>query len=181
MVYILLGEGFEEMEALAPADLLRRAGVDTALVGLTDKAVTGSHGITVTADLLLEQVEPDKLDMLVLPGGMGGVNAMLACPPALELIQTVYQSGRWLAAICAAPTVLAHLGLLEGRSAVCYPGLEPKLTGAQIADQEVVVDGHIVTARAAGCAYQFGFQLITLLAGEEKTQEVRHGIHYDNE
>ena len=179
MVYILLADGFEEMEALVPADLLRRAGIEVKLVGLDAPVITGSHGIAVTADLLLEQASAEEMDMLVLPGGMGGVESMQMDLFALAFIQKAYTLGRWLAAICAAPTLLAHLGLLDRRKAVCYPGLEDEMGSAVVLPhQEVVVDGRIVTARAAGCAYEFGFQLITLLAGQSKTEEVRHAIHY---
>jgi 4-methyl-5(b-hydroxyethyl)-thiazole monophosphate biosynthesis len=179
MVYILLAEGFEEMEALVPADLLRRAGIQVALVGLNAPVVTGSHGIAVTADLLLEQADAEEMDMLVLPGGLGGVESMQMDLFALAFIQKTYTLGRWLCAICAAPTLLAHLGLLDRRKAVCYPGMEDEMDSAVVLpDQEVVVNGRIITARAAGSAYEFGFQLITALVGAAKAEEVRHGIHY---
>lgn len=179
MVYILLADGFEEMEALVPADLLRRAGIQVALVGLDGPVITGGHGITVTADLLLEQASAEEMDMLILPGGMGGVESMQMNLFALAFIQKAHALGRWLAAICAAPTLLAHLGLLDGRKAVCYPGLEGEMAASQLLpQQEVVVDGRIVTARAAGSAYEFGFTLAALLAGQSKAEEVRHAIHY---
>lgn len=179
MVYILLADGFEEMEALVPADLLRRAGVPVALVGLDAPVITGGHGISVTADLLLEQASAEEMDMLVLPGGTGGVESMQMDLFALAFIRKAWSLGRWVAAICAAPTLLAHLGLLEGKRAVCYPGLEGEMGNAQVLPQEdVVVDGRLVTARAAGSAYEFGFRLVELLAGADKAEEVRHGIHY---
>ena len=178
MVYILLADGFEEMEALAPADLLRRAGVEVALVGLDAPVITGSHGIAVTTDLLLEQTDIQPQDTLVLPGGLGGVQSMQMDLFALAFIQKAHDIGCRMAAICAAPTLLAHLGLLEGRKAVCYPGMEHEMGGAQMVDADVVVDGPFVTARAAGAAYEFGFALISLLTNQEKSEEVRHGIHY---
>ncbi|NLF35257.1 MAG: DJ-1/PfpI family protein, partial [Clostridiales bacterium] len=115
MVYILLGDGFEEMEAVVPADLLRRAGRDVALVGLEEGPVTGGHGITVVPDLTLSQVDPEQIEMLVLPGGMGGVESIQMNLFALALIQQAHEQGRYLAAICAAPTILAHLGILDRR------------------------------------------------------------------
>lgn len=179
MVYILLAEGFEEMEALVPADLLRRAGIPVALVGLNGPVVTGGHGISVSADLLLEQADPEEMDMLVLPGGTGGVEAMQNSPAALAFIQKAWTLGRWLAAICAAPTLLAHLGLLDRRRAVCYPGLEHNMGSAALClGQKVVVDGRLVTAQAAGSSYEFGFQLVELLTSAAKAEEVRHAIHY---
>ncbi len=179
MVYILLADGFEEMEALVPADLLRRAGVEVALVGLDAPVITGSHGIAVQADLLLEQVDIEQMDMLVLPGGRGGVESMQMDLFALAFIQKTYTLGRWLAAICAAPTLLAHLGVLDRRHAVCYPGMEEEMGSAvALPERQVVVDGRIVTARAAGSAFEFGLCLIGLLCGPEKAEEVRHAVHY---
>ena len=178
MVYILLADGFEEMEALAPADLLRRAGVDVALVGLDALVITGSHGISVSTDLLLEQTDLQPQDTLVLPGGLGGVQSMQMDLFALAFIQKAHDIGCRIAAICAAPTLLAHLGMLDGRKAVCYPGMEDEMGAAQMVDADVVVDGPFVTARAAGSAYEFGFTLISLLTDPNKSEEVRHGIHY---
>ena len=177
MIYILLAEGFEEMEALVPADILRRAGLEVRLVGLNSRTVTGGHGIAVAADLLLEQADPEEMEMLVLPGGTAGVESMQMDLFALAFIQKACTLGRWLAAICAAPTLLAHLGLLDRRQAVCYPGLEHEMGSACVhPEREVVVDGRIVTGRAAGSSYEFAFTLVRPPAGEEKAQEVRHGI-----
>lgn len=178
MVYILLATGFEEMEALAPADLLRRANVEVSLVGLDQSVVTGSHGISVHTDLTLEQITLSPDDMLMLPGGLGGVTRLGSSEKALSLILAAHQQGCWLSAICAAPTLLGQLGILEGRKAVCYPGMEQRLTGAIVTDEDVVVDGRIITSRAAGTAYDFGFVLISLLVSPSKSEEVRHGIQY---
>ena len=123
MVYILLGTGFEEAEALVPADLLRRAGIETALVGVDGMTVTGGHGIQVAADLSLADVDLERAKMLLLPGGLGGVEVIQNSIPALGLIQGAYDRGIWLSAICAAPTILAGMGLLDRRKAVCYPGM----------------------------------------------------------
>jgi len=179
MVYILLAEGFEEMEALAPADLLRRAGIDVALVGLDATAVTGGHGITVTTDLTLDQVRLVPTDMLVLPGGMGGVTNLQNSSAAMALIQSAYDQSCWLAAICAAPTLLGRLGILDGRSAVCYPGMEGQLGQADPhPERHVVVDGRVITSRAAGSAFEFGFTLVEVLTNLTKAEEIRNGIHY---
>lgn len=179
MVYILLAKGFEEMEALVPTDLLRRAGAEVALVGLDAPVITGSHSISVAADLLLEQVKLQPADMLVLPGGLGGVNTMKNSPRATAFILEAHKCGCWMAAICAAPTLLAHLGILKGCKAVCYPGMEDQLTDAIPTPEEtVVVDGRIITSRAAGSAYEFGFALISALFDHIKSEEVRYGIKY---
>ena len=178
MVYILLGTGFEEAEALVPADLLRRADIPVALVGVDCMSVTGSHGITVAADCPLEQVDWDKLELLFLPGGLGGVAAIKASHDAVQLISHTASSGRPVAAICAAPTILAELGLLEGKRAVCFPSLQHKLTGAQVqADCPVVVDGNIITGEAAGSAFPFGLKLIEVLRGPEAAQTIHDSIY----
>ena len=180
MVYILLAPGFEEIEALAPADLMRRAGLEVALVSVTGEAqVPGSHNISVTADCTLDQVEPGKCRLLMLPGGMGGGNGIKASAAALKLVETIHGQGKPVAAICAAPTLLGRWGLLDGKRAVCYPGLEDGLTGAQVpAGQRVVVDGEIITGQAAGSSLDFGLTLIETLLGSEKAEEVRKSVYY---
>ena len=179
MVYILLGAGFEESEALVPADLLRRAGIETRLAGVDALQVTGGHGITVTADCLLSYVDLDGAEMLLLPGGLGGVRAIQGSPAALFLIRSAAERGLWLAAICAAPTILAGLGLLDSRRAVCYPGMEDEM-GAALADQSapVVIDGNFITAQAAGSSFPFALALVEALRGPAAAEEVAHAVHY---
>lgn len=179
MVYLLLGDGFEEMEAVVTADLLRRAGADTALVGVSGLSVTGGHGITVSADLTLGQADTEKMEMLVLPGGMGGVQSILADRRALLLVQRAWQQGCYLAAICAAPLILAHLGLLDRRRAVCYPGLEDQMGSAvMLPGERVVADGRIITGEGPGAAYDFGLKLAEVLKGAEAAARVREDVHY---
>lgn len=179
MVYILLAPGFEEAEALVPADLLRRAELDTRLVTVTGGPVPGSHGITVTADITLDQVSLSRGDMLVLPGGGQGYQNLGKEPRVEALARTAAGEGLWLAAICAAPTLLGRWGLLEGKQAVCYPGMEDKLSGALVRpDAGVAVEGNIITGRAAGSAFDFGLALIEALAGPRRAEEVRQGIFY---
>lgn len=185
MVYILLGEGFEEAEALVPADLLRRAGIQVALVALDgpeeggDPLVTGSHGIAVRADVVLEDVDVDAMEMLILPGGLGGVESIQMDLFALALIQRAYDRGAYLAAICAAPTILAHQGFLDRRKAVCYPGMEDQMGSAVVQKgQQVVVDGHMITAEAAGSSFDFALKLVEILKGREAAHSVRESVHY---
>ena len=179
MVYILLAPGFEEAEALVPADLLRRAGVDTTLVSLTEEPVPGSHGITVTDDAVLYKLSLDGAEMIVLPGGGPGYKNLGKDPRVERLVKEAAAREIWLAAICAAPTLLGGWGLLEGKRAVCYPGMEGGLNGAQaMPDSGVAVDGRIVTGRAAGSAFDFGLALVEALAGKEKADEVRRGVVY---
>ena len=179
MVAILLGKGFEEAEAIVPADLLRRAGVEVRLVGVGGRQVTSSHGITITADLTLEELDRDQVELLMLPGGMGGVETLSGDVRAQALIQHCYNEGRWLAAICAAPTILANLGMLDRRNAVCYPGME-ELMGSAVVQKGagVVVDGHMITAEAAGSAFPFGLKLVEILCGSEAAARLVHEIHY---
>ncbi len=179
MVNILLADGFEEAEALVPADLLRRAGISVQLVGVTGPTVTGGHGITVAVDLTLDQIAPEGMQMLVLPGGLGGVEGILASKTALALIQSAWQQGCRLAAICAAPTILAQLGIVDRRRAVCYPGMEESMGSAVVqSGSPVVSDGRIITGEAAGAAFDFGLCLVEALAGPAASQKVRSEVVY---
>ena len=183
MVYILLGEGFEEAEALVTADVLRRAEVPVSLTGIGGDFVAGSHGITVKTDVTVESVSLSGGDMVVLPGGLGGVASMEGSGPAMALIRQAAENPEiWLAAICAAPTLLARARLLApGVRAVCYPGMEGELieAGAVPAmDQPVVIQGRLVTGRGPGAAFDFGLALVGELAGADAAQRVRAGLHY---
>ena len=179
MVYILLAHGFEEAEALVPADLLRRAGIEVALTALEGEEVTGGHQITVRADLSLDQVDLDRADMVVLPGGGVGVRNLGRSAAVEGLVREAAARNIPLAAICAAPTLLGRWGLLEGKRAVCYPGMEDQLTGARVCrDSGAVEDVKLVTGRAAGSAFDFGLKLVEVLSGGDKAREVRHAVHY---
>lgn len=177
MIYILLGAGFEEAEALVTADILRRGGLEVRLAGIGGPAVAGAHGITVEADCPAESVALSAGDAVVLPGGMGGVNSIAASPAAMALAERAAKSDDlWLAAICAAPAMLAEAGLLpSGKSAVCYPGMEGALTAAGLVpcmDRHAVRDGKLVTGRAPGGAYGFGLTLLEALAGPDAARAV---------
>lgn len=183
MVYILLGKGFEEAEALVTADVLRRANLPVTLTGIGGSAVTGSHSITVQADAAVEQVSLEPGDMVVLPGGLGGVASIESSGAAMALVrQAAGDPQLRLAAICAAPTLLARAGLLPaGARCVCYPGMEGELSDAQAApemDRSVVIDGRLVTGRGPGSAFDFGLALVGVLAGEEAAQAVAAGLVY---
>ena len=181
MVYILLGKGFEEAEALVTADVLRRAGLPVTLAGIGGSAVTGSHNITVQADMTVEQVSLEPGDMVVLPGGMGGVASIEGSSAAMALVWKAALEG-WVAAICAAPTLLARAGLLPtGARCVCYPGMEHELSDAQAApemDRSVVVEGRLITGRGPGSAFDFGLTLVGVLAGQDAAQAVASGLVY---
>ena len=176
MVYVLLGTGFEETEAIAPVDLLRRAGVDVQTVGLNGKTVYGSHRIGIEADITVDEMDLPTMDMLVLPGGLGGVASIRSCEKATDAIRFAYENEKWLAAICAAPTILAGLGILDGKTAVCYPGCEEEMPGVTIAAQAAVRDGKIITGTSAGCAVPFGLALIEALKGAAEAARIANQI-----
>ncbi len=179
MVYILLAPGFEEIEALAPVDLLRRANIETATVSITGEPVPGSHGVTVTADIALEDVDLSRADMVVLPGGGPGYKNLGKDPRVEQLVRAAVEKDLWVAAICAAPTLLGRWGLLEGKQAVCYPGMEEGLTGAQAKmDRGVVRDGKVITGRAAGDAIDFAAELIEVLRDRAAADKVLESICY---
>ena len=178
MIYLLLGNGFEEIEAVAPCDLLRRAKLELRLVGLNGPVIRGSHGIEIQADCSLDEVDFDALELLILPGGLRGVASIKESQAALALTKRAWEAGRYVAAICAAPTILAQLGITDGKNAVCYPGKEPEMGPAAILDRNVVRDGRLITARAAGAAIDFGLALIELLKGAEEAGRIRRQIVY---
>lgn len=179
MVCFLLGTGFEEAEALVPADLLRRASIPVCLAGVDGTIIPGAHGIAVGADCPVSDVTREELEMVVLPGGLGGVAAIRASSEAMELIRWAGEHGVRLAAICAAPTILSDLGYLDGRKAVCYPSMLDQLTGADTTHGQCVVeDGSVITANAAGSAFEFGFKLIEALRGAEAAEKVSRAIHF---
>lgn len=176
-VSVFLAEGFEEVEGLTQADLLRRGGAEVTLVSVKEtKTVTGANGITVTADKLFTEMDFSDTDLLVLPGGMPGTLNLKAYAPLLDLLKEFDQKGKKIAAICAAPTVLGSIGLLKGRKATCYPGCEDGLIGAELSTDTVVVDGNITTSRGVGTAIPFGLNLIGQLFGEAKAAEIKEGI-----
>ncbi len=178
MVYVYLADGFEEIEALAPVDILRRCGVEVKTVGVTGKTVSGAHGICVEADILPEAVELDGAQMLILPGGLPGTTNLEKDSRVTDAVLKANAQGKYIAAICAAPSVFGHLGLLQGKNATCYPGFEPELDGALVSEDGVVCDGNIITAKGAGRASDFGFLLAGLLVGGEKALEIREAMQY---
>ena len=156
VVYAFLADGLEEVECLATADVLIRAGVKVKLVSITGKKeVKGAHGFGIHADTLLHEIDPMKADLLFLPGGMPGTKNLMACKPLCDALVQADAAGKRLAAICAAPSILGQLGLLKDKKATCYPGFEDALTGAKLTGAGVVTDGNITTARGLGYALEF--------------------------
>ena len=176
MVYMLLGTGFEETEAIAPLDLLRRAGVEVLTVGLNGLVIRGSHGICVEADMEIGDVDFKNLEMIVLPGGLGGVASIRASRETLDAVRFAYENDRFVAAICAGPTVLADLGITSGRHATCFPGQACNMKDAILEEKAFVRDGKLITGASAGCAVEFGLALIDALRGPEASEQIRNQI-----
>lgn len=177
MVYILLGTGFEEVEALAPLDLMRRAGIEVMTVGINGATVYGGHSIGVAADISIEELDLTALDMIVLPGGLGGVASVRACPAAMDALKFAWDNGKFVAAICAGPTVLADLGITDGKNVTCYPGCESGMGSANVLPGRAVVrDGNLITGTSAGCAIPFGLALVEALKGIDTAKTVADAI-----
>ena len=176
MVYILLGTGFEETEAIAPLDLLRRAGIEVLTVGLNGKTVYGGHGIGVECDIEIGEMDLTNLDMIVLPGGLGGVASIRGCKAAMDAVQFAFENGKFTAAICAGPTVLADLGITNGKKAVCYPGCEGGMGSAIMENAPAIRDGNLITGTSAGCAIPFGLELIRALKGDAAAEAIKTQI-----
>lgn len=180
MVYVFLADGFEEIEALTPVDVLRRAGVDVTTVGVTGVSVTGSHGIRVTADTTVDEalgaLSDEKIEMIILPGGMPGAKNLDSSAAVDSFIKRALDDDAYLAAICAAPMIFGKRGLLKGRDATCYPGFEKYLEGAKHYDASVVVDGNFVTSDGMGSALDFALQLTALLKGDDESERIASSI-----
>ena len=177
MVYMLLGTGFEETEAIAPLDLLRRAGIAVQTVGINGKIVYGGHGIGIEADITLGEMDLTALEMIILPGGLGGVASIRASEAALDALRFAWENDKYIAAICAGPTILADLGITDGKHAVCYPGCEKNMGSAIMEENKAyVVDGKVITGTSAGCAIPFGLALVEALCGRDKANEVAEQI-----
>ena len=177
MVYMLLGTGFEETEAIAPLDLLRRAGIEVMTVGINGKIVYGGHGIGVEADITVEEMDLTDLEMIVLPGGLGGVASIRASQAAMDAIRFAWENGKFVAAICAGPTVLADLGITDGKTATCYPGCESGMGNAVMAENVPCVrDDKLITGTSAGCAVPFALALIEALRGKDAANAIAQQI-----
>ena len=173
MVYMLLGTGFEETEAIAPLDLLRRAGVEVLTVGINGKIVKGGHNIGIETDIELHEMNLTDLDMIIIPGGLGGVASIRASRDAMDALKFAADNGKFVGAICAGPTVLADLGITDGKNATCFPGCEEQMGQAHmIPNAAAVRDGNIITGTSAGSAIPFGLKLIEALKGTETADKI---------
>ena len=172
MIYMFLAEGFEEVEALAPLDLIRRAGLEIKTVGVGSKTVIGSHGIPVVADITEGEFSDNAPDMVILPGGMPGTKNLDANAIVHKAIADAVKNDAYVCAICAAPMIIGKLGLLRGKNAVCYPGFEKYLDGAILPDKKVVRDGKVITAKGMGAAVEFGLSIVSALKDEKTADDL---------
>ena len=180
MIFVFLEEGFEEVEALATVDVLRRAGLDVKTVGVTGATVSGSHSIPVVCDTVIDAVEPDdSIEAVVLPGGMPGTLNLEKDEKVISFIDYAYENGKYVCAICAAPSILGKKGLLEGKEAICFPGFEEYLYGAMVSEKSVCVDGKIITAKACGVALKFGKVIAEQFIGKEKADGLWETLYND--
>lgn len=180
---IFLAEGYEEVEMLTVVDMLRRAGVEIDMVSITgEKAVTSSHGVTIIADKLFAEVDFSSVQMLILPGGIPGTPNLRAYAPLCEQLQAFAENeNKWLAAVCAAPTILGELGLLDGHQATCYPDFADKIICGQYVKKPVIRDGHVITSRGMGTCIEFAAEIITALKDAETASLVKSKIIYQDD
>lgn len=178
-VAVFLADGFEEIEALAVVDLCRRAELDTTMVSIMgDKIVTGSHGIKVIADMMLEEIDFDSVDMIVLPGGLQGTLKLEKCQVLMEQVKDFYDKGKYISAICAAPTVLGRLGLLKDRTACCYPSMENELICGLVGKSPVEISEHVTTSRGMGTAMDLGLAIVERFKGKDVATKLAETVVY---
>ena len=178
MIYVFLAQGFEECEALAPIDILRRGGLEIKTVGIGSKTVTGAHNIPVVCDITEEEATTKDLEGVILPGGMPGTLNLEKNETVQRFIDYTAENNLLLGAICAAPSILGHKNLLNGKKATCFTGFEKELLGAEVIDIPVVADGNIITAYGAGAAFDFGFKLLSYLKGDSFALTLKKQMRY---
>lgn len=177
MIYCFLADGFEEVEALAAVDMIRRAGIELKTIGIGSKFITGAHNIRIESDCSeSEIVLNEELDGIILPGGMPGTLNLENSETVQRAIDFALENNKYICAICAAPSILGHRGILKDKEAIAYPGFEKDLEGAIISDKHVVRDGKIITAKGAGVAVDFGLEIVAAVSGKEKADEIRKAI-----
>lgn len=172
MIFIFLADGFEETEAVTPIDMLRRCQKEVITVGVTGKTAVSSHNIPVVCDITIDEMPAEEPEMIILPGGKAGVDNLMKSEKLAQIIRGCDEKGIFIGAICAAPSIIGSMGLLKGRRAVCYPGFESFLEGAQVLDVPAVRDGHFITARGAGASLEFSYELVKALLGEDAAEKL---------
>ena len=182
MVYLFLANGFEECEALAPLDVLRRGGIQVTTVGVGGEYITGAHNITIKADIKdRDIVLNNDLDAVILPGGMPGTTNLESSEIVREAVTFANNNNKFVCAICAAPKILGNMGLLKGKNATCFPGFEDELKGAVLSAGYVVNDGNIITAKGAGVAFEFGFEILSLLKDADTSKALKSQMQFATE
>ena len=177
MVYCFLADGFEEVEAIAPVDMLRRAGLEVKTVGVSGEVISGSHGIKVIPDIDIKNIVlDDNLEAVILPGGLPGATNLEENADVQKAIDFAAEKGKYICAICAAPQILGHKGLLKGKKAIAYPGFEKELEDAMISEEYVVLDGNFITAKGAGVATEFGLKIVSVLKNQALADEIGKAI-----
>lgn len=175
-VAVYFGTGYEEIEALSVVDILRRGKVEVTMVGVNGKTVVSSRGISINMDKTIDEVDHTKVDMIVLPGGVPGINHLEENSILIEQLRCFKEQNKWIAAICAAPSILGKHGLLKGETATCYPGYENELIGCQYSEEGVVLSNHVITGKGAGYSISFAFKLLEIIKGEIVAGEVKKGM-----
>ncbi len=178
MIYVFLANGFEECEALCPIDILRRANFEVVTVGVGNKTVVGAHNIPIVCDIKTDDVAFENIEAVILPGGMPGTVNLENDATVQKVIDFANDNNVIIGAICAAPSILGHKGILKGKKATCFDGFEKDLIGADVQNTAVVTDGNIITAKGAGVAFQFGFELLSNLKNEKTTEELKYGMKF---
>ena len=178
MIYLFLAEGYEECEALVPLDILRRADIEIKTVGVGNGAIKSSHRIWLNCDTTTDDLNFENLEGIILPGGMPGTLNLEKSKVVQSAIDHCINNGLLIAAICAAPQILGHKGILNGKNATCFPGFEQELLGANFVDQKVVKDGNIITACGVGAAFEFGFEILEYLTDSETAKEFKNTMRF---
>lgn len=178
MLYMFIADGFEEVEAIATLDVIRRAKIDIETVGVGSKNITGAHGVSVRCDIDTDEATFTGLDGVILPGGMPGTKNLLADDHVNKAIDFCYSQGKLVSAICAAPMILGVKGLLKGKEATCFPGFEGDLEGAIISEKYYVTDGNIITARGMGSAINFGLEIVKYFKDEVTADALKSTLQY---
>lgn len=178
MIYLFLGDGFEECEALAPLDILRRASIEVKAVGIGSNTIVGAHGISVNCDTVNKDLSFQNLKGIILPGGMPGALNLENSKTVQDAIDYCVNHNLLISAICAAPQILGHKGILKGKNATCFPGFEKELEGAYFKDEKVVCDGNIITACGAGAAFEFGFKILEYFTNAKTANELKNTMRF---
>lgn len=176
MIYVFFGQGFEEIEALTSVDLLRRAELDVQTVGIGQREITSAHGVTVRCDISDDEISPEGLEMVVLPGGMPGTLALEQSEAVQTAIEYCVENNKWIGAICAAPTILGHKGLLQDKNVTCFPGFEEQLIGAKISNEPLCMDGNIITAKGPGMSIEFALKLVEVLTDSRQAKVLKGSL-----